>query len=149
MIDLDALIPGSAYFRWREALWLPKWGIHVFPTPEQHKNIILTARNVADPIRSLFNKPMQIHSWLRPSKYNDWKTVGGVEYGVGGSPGSQHILGKAIDFSIFTVSIDEIHAVLEPRLQSSSWRMERPDGKARVHVDWASVPSGGNRYFNP
>ncbi len=138
MIDLDALIPGSAYFRWREALHCPQWGVHVFPTTEQFKNIIHTAKYVADPIRSLFGKPIQIHSWLRPTKYNEL---------IKGSPISQHVMGKAIDFSIYTMTIDEIHAVLEPRLETSGWRMERPDGQQRVHVDWATVPKGGSRYF--
>lgn len=144
MIDLDALIPGSAYFRWRDALFLPTWKIYVYPSPEIYKNIIQTAKYVADPIRGVLNKPIQIQSWYRPELYNEWA----APHGVGGSKNSQHKLGKAIDFSVYTMSIDEIHSILEPRLSAHSWRMEKPDGKNRVHVDWATVPPGGNRYFN-
>lgn len=149
MIDLDSLIPGSAFFRWREAVWLPKWGIYGYPPPEIHANIIRCAKYVADPIRNLFGKPMQISSWYRPKNYNDWKTINGIEYGVDGAPDSSHLRGLAIDFTIYTVSIEEIHAVLAPRLETMGIRMERPDGKNRVHCDLAAVPHGGSRYFNP
>lgn len=92
---------------------------------------------------------MQITSWWRPKNYNDWKTIGGVEYGVGGAPDSSHMRGLAIDFTIYTVSIDEIHAVLAPRLETMGIRMEKPDGRNRVHCDLATVPNGGSRYFLP
>lgn len=144
MIDLDALIGTSKYFRWKEALWLPTWKIFCYPTPEIHKNIIYTAVNVADPIRDIFKKPMQIHSWYRPELYNDWDPP----HGVRGAQQSQHKFGKAIDFSIYTISIDEIHSVLEPRLEKLNIRMERPDGKNRVHIDWKKVLPGEDRYVH-
>lgn len=138
MIDLDSLIPGSKYFRWREILWCPKWSIHVYPTPEQHGNLIHLAQKM-DEIRDLFKKPIQVSSGLRPSVYNEL---------IGGSKASQHCLGKACDFSIFTMSIDEIHAVLEPRLEPLGIRMEKGTS-TWVHIDIANVMPGGSRYFLP
>ncbi len=149
MIDLDALIPGSKYFRWREALWLPKWGIYAYPDPVIHKNIITTASMIADPIRELFGQPMLITSWWRPHRYNEWGTVNGTEYGVSGSKGSQHVLGKAIDFTIYNVTLEEIHNELPKRLETMGIRMEQPDKQARIHCDWAPVLPGGSRYFKP
>lgn len=147
MIDLDSLIPGSKYFRWTEALYLPCWKIHGYPTPEVYKNIITTANQVADPIRELFDKPMLITSWWRPHNYNEWGTVNGVNYGVNGAKASQHTLGKAIDFIIYNVTLEEIHNVLPKKLESLKIRMEQPDNKPRIHCDWANVPPGGFRYF--
>jgi hypothetical protein len=147
-MDLDDFIPGSTFFRWREALWLPTWKIYVYPSPEIQKNIIYTAKNVADVIRGRFGKPMQILSWYRPELYNEWGMVNGTKYGISGAPGSQHVLGKAIDFKIYTISNDEVRAYLEPNLERLKIRMERPDGQDRIHVDWANVMPGGSRYFN-
>lgn len=147
MIDLDQLIPGSAFFRWREALFLPKWGICVYPPPDIHRNIISFAKNVADPIRNLIGKPIQVHSWYRPPNYNHWATISGVAYGVNGAPNSMHLSGRAFDFSVYTMSLDEIEAILKPRLENMGIRMEQPDGQQRIHVDDRKVFPGESRYF--
>lgn len=149
MLDLDSLIPGSAFFRWREALWLPKWRIYVYPSPEIYSNIIKFAKDVADPVRNIIGKPIQVTSWYRPTNYNAWGSVNGTEYGVGGAKNSMHCLGKAFDFSVYTMTIDEIHMILKPRLEAMNIRMEQPDGVNRVHVDSKTVQPGESRYFIP
>ncbi len=143
-INLDDFIPGSVHFRWRESLWLPTWGIYCFPTPEQEKNIIKVAQKM-DYIRNRFNKPITITSWLRPSKYNEWK----YPYGVSGAKASAHCEGKAVDFKILTIPCDEVRLDLSRQLEHLVIRMERADGQDRVHIDIRSVVLDGNRYFYP
>lgn len=139
MIDLDSLIPGSAFFRWREAVNLAQWGLFAYPPPDVHKNIIWAAKNIADPIRNLFDKPVQIHSWWRPKSYNEF---------INGAPDSQHMRGIAIDLSIYTISIDEIRAALTPRLDSMNIRLEL-NTPTWVHVDGKKVMPGESRLFSP
>lgn len=139
MIVLESPIDGSQYFRWAEALWLPKWRIHAFPTREQIENIREMAR-VMDLIRELLgSKPIKIHSWLRPDKYNEL---------VGGAIQSMHRLGGAVDFSPSAISCDEARSRLEPKLHELKIRMEDNPGSSWVHVD-IREPLAGKRFFLP
>jgi Peptidase M15 len=141
-INLNALIKGSTWFRWREALWLPKWGVHVFPTELQFQNIIRTAQKL-DIIRNRFQKPIQITSWLRPANYNQWPQP----YGISGSKMSSHIDGLAVDFIVSTVGSDKVREDLRPELERLGIRMESLD-TAHVHIDLRQ-PGGSGRFFIP
>lgn len=143
-MELDDLIDGSIYFRWREALWCPRWGVYVFPTPEQKQNIIKTAK-VMDAIRNRLGKPIVVTSWLRPNKYNEWS----FPYGVGGAKNSAHCEGKACDFQVVTMNCDEVRLLLLPLLPHLGIRMERLDGSNWVHIDIRNPGPEGNRYFYP
>lgn len=143
-INLDDFIPGCINFRWREALWLPTWAIYCFPTPEQQKNIIKVA-SVMDAIRNRFGKPIQVTSWLRPSRYNEWK----FPHGVGGAKASSHVEGKAVDFKVMTISCDEVRQELIPLLEHLNIRMEDLPGSNWVHIDCRSPGSEGKRFFMP
>ena len=101
-IDLEAKIPGSKYFLWKEALWLPQMQAYAVPTDFQQDCIIAQARAL-DKVRDHFGYAMIIHCWLRPEKYNKL---------VGGASQSRHLTGKATDFHIVSVSCDEVKKVL-------------------------------------
>jgi hypothetical protein len=144
MTSLDDLIPGSKYFRWREALWLQTWSIFVYPPPIVEQNIIKTT-SVMDQLRERFDKPILVTSFYRPAKYNEWKKP----YGVDGAKGSAHTEGKAVDFKVITIPNDVVRAELEPFLEHYGIRMEQDDQRDRVHIDIMKVLPGHARYFKP
>jgi uncharacterized protein YcbK (DUF882 family) len=139
MIDLDALIPGCVHFRWREFLWCEKWACHVYPTPEQHKNLIKIAQKM-DYLRNRIGKPIRITSGLRPFKYNEL---------IGGSKASAHCEGKACDFQpVIPSSIDEVRLITERALDHLGLRMEHHDATPTwIHVD--TKPPKNSRVFRP
>lgn len=137
-IDLNELIPGSKYFRWCEALWLPQWGIHCYPTDRQYLNILKTVTRF-DLVREYLDQPMFVTSWVRPKKYNDL---------IGGAFISAHIEGLAIDFQCHKIKPDRIREVLEPVLDDFNLRMEKLPGSNWVHID-GREPGPGGRYFEP
>jgi hypothetical protein len=139
MIDLDQLIPGSAFFRWREALWLDKWKLWAYPPPDVYANIIKCAKYVADPLRNYLGLPMVIDSWWRPPAYNQF---------IGGASDSQHVMGLAIDFRIPIMTPDQIRAKLINRLDSMGVRMEL-ETPTWVHVDMKQIGPGESRTFKP
>lgn len=80
----------SKYFKWSEALWLPKMKVFAFPNSEQVRNIKKLASNL-DKVRESFGRPIIITSWLRPPEYNAM---------IGGAPRSSHMNGLAVDFVV-------------------------------------------------
>lgn len=56
--------------------------------------------------KALGNVPMRINSWYRCRAHNQQ---------IGGAPNSQHLLGKAIDFSVKTLSPRTVQVTLRPR----------------------------------
>ena len=96
-IDLNQNIPGSCYFYWKEALWLPKVSAFAIPTKQQMSAIINQAQYL-DPIRKFFGEIIDVTSWLRPQLYNRL---------IDGAPDSSHLRGSATDFTIRNVSIEE------------------------------------------
>lgn len=138
-MNLEEIIPGAKHFRWQEALWLPRWSIHVFPNKEQIENIIHVASKM-ELIRSAFgDSPIKIHSWLRPEMYNRL---------VGGAIQSMHTKGGAVDFSHPHLKCDDIRELLLPKLSEWKIRVEDNPGSSWVHVD-IREPSGAGRFFKP
>ncbi len=141
-MELDRLIPRSEYFKWREFLWLDKWAIHCFPTPQQEANIIRTAQAMKA-IREYFNKPIIITSGVRPPKYN--KVIGGAIL-------SAHRFGMACDFVIKSYNSDNgcdyVRKQLEPHLEELQIRMEDKPRSNWIHID-TKDPTENGRYFKP
>lgn len=139
-IDLGDRIPGTRDFYWAEALWLPKWKIHVFPTEEQLINVT-NIGSVLQTIRNHYKKPVLIHSWVRPDLYNDF---------LGGKSQSWHKKGGAVDFSIASeeISIDEVRKFLEPKLVELNIRMELGT-PYHIHIDNRPVGQFEQRTFTP
>lgn len=139
LIDLDALIPGSVFFRWREALWCPQWGVCVFPNETQYENIVKSAKWFMDPIRNRLGKPIAVTSWLRPPVYNEL---------IKGAKSSAHIDGTAIDFQVVGMELNIARDVIRPELVRLNIRMEKDDGKPRIHLD-SRTPGPEGREFSP
>lgn len=139
-IALSEKIPGAKNFFWAEALWLPQWFVHVYPSEEQYENIIKVAGKLQY-VRNYYKAPIKVHTWLRPDIYNT--LVGGAEW-------SQHKKGSAVDFSLDSdkASMTCVRNMLEPKLEELGIRMELGTGK-HVHIDIKRVPEFGRRTFYP
>lgn len=129
----------STYFKWHEVLWLPKWGIHCFPTDEVRENLIQFFHEKIDPIRSYIDKPFIVVSGYRPRAYNDF---------IKGATLSQHCLGRAVDVRVEGMTGDALRMALRPVLERFKVRVEDLPGASWVHIDNGVVgPSG--RFFKP
>lgn len=137
-INIEELVPGCKYFRWKEVLYLNRWGIHVLPTDVQYLNLIKVCKK-ADLVRAYLDTPMTITSALRPTKYNEL---------IGGARFSHHKLGKALDFQCRKIKPDRIRELLEPVLDDFEIRMEDLPGSSWVHIDIAE-PGKTGRFFKP
>ena len=138
-IDIDELVPRSRNFRWKELLWLPRWGVHVIPTDRQYLNLLSVVESLEE-IRSLFGGvPMTVTSGLRPALYN--KLIRGATF-------SRHRSGEACDFMIFGMSSDKARKELKSRLGGLGIRVEDKD-TLHVHMDIADPGPRGKRYFKP
>lgn len=134
---------GPTTFLWTQALWLPTWAVHVFPTQEQESNILKVAPKL-QAIQALYpGRKIMVTSWLRPDLYNEWEKP----YGVGGALGSFHPKGGAVDFIVPGVACDEVRAMLEPKLEELQIRMENLPEAGWVHIDVAPVVY--SRFFKP
>jgi Peptidase M15 len=118
----------GSHFSWAEATRngerLPqntRYRGRIFPAATITTNIVRLAREL-DLVRAQFaNKPITIHSWLRPPLVN--KAVGGV-------PDSQHLLGWAADIEILGVAPREVARILTTR-----WRGGLGDSVSFTHLD--------------
>lgn len=137
LIDLKDKITDNFY--WYEALYQPKWLIHVLPDDGILQNIKLTAEKM-EHLRTFFgNRPISVTSWFRCKRYN-------AE--IQGAPGSLHTLGLACDFVIkgldcYYVQQELIKAIeiLQPL------RVELlPQSAGWVHID---LKREGPRTFKP
>lgn len=122
---LNQPIGGNINFKWKEALWLPKWGICAAPPPEIEDNIIMMANRLTF-IRNFFNRPLRVTSWYRPAVYN--VMIGGAQF-------SQHVQGLAVDFQVFDMESDAARSLLLPFLADYNIRMENLPGANWVHID--------------
>ena len=77
-------------------------GISNVPTPDQNQfvrgNIMLLVDNVLEPIREYIKTPMIINSGFRCRRLNDL---------VSGNESSQHLVGRAADFSTLSMTPKE------------------------------------------
>ncbi len=74
-------------------------GIYNTPSVVEIKNLTALCKNVLEPIRQHFNKPVYITSGYRSRKLN--KTIGGSKY-------SQHLKGEAADFVVKDTSVNKV-----------------------------------------
>jgi hypothetical protein len=101
------------------------------------KNNMITLCQKMEEIRAFLNCPMTVHCMFRSQQYNQ-EVVHAI-------PNDVHAQGLAIDFDCnATMTIDEVHAKLEPVLEQFGLRMER-NTPTWVHLDLH--PVGNARYF--
>jgi hypothetical protein len=139
--SLKENIDGCAWFKWHEALWLPRWNIYAVPKNDEIiKNIISTAK-IMDKIRIMFGQPIIVTSWYRPEQYNEL---------IGGAKKSSHLTGMACDFIISKHESNNVREILRKYLQNLNVRMERLD-TPHVHIDINCDRQMSNdaRYFKP
>jgi len=134
---LNSPIGDCKHFKWKEALWLPKWMIHALPSEDIARNIIETAHKMEN-IRAILGRPIMVTSWYRPDEYNSL---------VGGSKLSYHKQGLACDFVVRGWKSDAVREVLLEYLVRLDIRMEDMDGANWVHIDLGNVVN--ERFFIP
>lgn len=140
----------SKYFKVKEALFLPKWGIFHQPNESEQMAISLMAERM-DIIREYIEKPIIVLSWIRPDHVN----CPGSEYHlcdyndlVNGAPSSMHIYGSAVDWYC-SDSCDIVRFNIQFKLEQWGIRMERLPMSNWIHVDNKTVSQGMQRYFIP
>jgi hypothetical protein len=139
--NLNDNIKDCKFFKWREALWLPRWGIYGFPKNDEIiTNIEKTALKM-DKIRTMFGKSIIVTSWFRPELYNQL---------IGGAKKSSHITGLACDFLIEGHDSNAVREMLRKYLKDINIRMENKN-TVHVHIDLKCNESMSNelRYFKP
>lgn len=129
--DVYKKIPGSKYFTWHEALYLPRLNSHALPTEAEVQNIISLAIQL-DRVREYFGKPITITSWLRPLEYNKL---------IGGAPMSFHRSGLAVDFVIEGTPIQEAKLKLQNNKALWPYRGEFDT------TNWIHLDMGGDQWF--
>jgi uncharacterized protein YcbK (DUF882 family) len=125
-------------FRWREALYLPRWEIYAVPPKEVRQRILEFAPKVQK-ARNILGVPMLVMSWWRPKVYNPL---------VGGAPGSAHKEGGALDFIARGIGCDQVIEILYPHLEELGLRMEDKPKSNWVHLD-DRYPGPSGRFFKP
>lgn len=130
-VDLETNIQGSKYFKWKEALWLPQMNAYAVPSRLQQDYIVKQAKAL-DGVREYFGRPIQVHCWLRPTKYNEL---------VGGAPQSRHLLGDATDFTVLGMEHEEVKKIL----------MGNPDiyiGRGEIDTtNWIHLDTRDQKWF--
>lgn len=147
----DPNSPISVNFTVREALWLPSWGVYHTPSDAEKQNIFDMANKMEQVRSALGDHPINVNCWIRPTCVQcDSAKFQGRNYNaaVGGAPLSAHIAGKAVDFTVSTVTCDDARYMLTSDLETINLRMEKKPGSGWIHLgnDWAP---GKTRYFIP
>ena len=132
-VALSEKIPGSKYFTWGEALWLPSVEGYAAPDSAQQSNISRLAKEL-DRVREHFGRPMNVHSWLRPERYNQL---------IGGAKASLHRVGLAVDFSLIGLASSEVQKVLSTNKNLWAYRGELGT------VTWTHLDLGTGEWFYP
>jgi uncharacterized protein YcbK (DUF882 family) len=139
----------SKYFKWRELLYLPSWSCYHVPSEEEIVNLKQLAEKM-DEIREYLEKPIHVNCALRPQAANiPGNRMDGKDYNrlIGGAPNSAHVKGLAMDFTVSSITCDDVRHLLEPKLAEFNIRMEMKPGSNWVHLDL--YPPRPNRYFRP
>jgi uncharacterized protein (TIGR02594 family) len=133
--DFKAKIPGSKYFTWHEALYLPsdkRYATAAEATPTILQNIVKQAKAL-DKVREHFKRAMSVHCWLRPPAYNAK---------IGGASNSAHLRGTATDFHFEGLSAPEARKIL---LADKSIY----PGAGELDVSWMHLDLEHTAWFSP
>ncbi len=133
--NVDARIPGSKYFTWHEALYLPSWNRHC-NAGEVNPTILgrIVQQAIAlDRVRDHFGAGIVVHCWLRPPAYNK---------AVKGASASAHLEGWATDFHISGLTAAQVRQALQrdPTIYP---------GAGEMKVSWVHLDLRHKAWFNP
>jgi hypothetical protein len=104
---------------------------------EDGKNKLIALCQKMEEIRTLLDCPINVHCMFRSQKYN--------QQVVKAIPNDVHAQCLAADFDANSkYTIDEVHTILEPKLESLGIRMEK-NTDTWVHIDLHPVMNA--RYF--
>lgn len=137
----------TQHFAWSEFLYLPQWKVEHIPSEDEKANIILLV-NKMEEIRSLLNKPINIHCGIRPILNNKDSEYNGKDYNefVKGAKQSAHKIGLAADWDA-NEDCDITRAFLLPYLEQLNIRMENKEKSGWIHIDLEKP--NPNRFFIP
>lgn len=153
-MDFTQKIPGSKYFTWHEACFLPQWNTHHIPNELEQEAIIEHARRL-DAVRDFLGKPIKINCWIRPIMSNTEDSAhNGQNYNliVHGAVNSSHIPGQACDFEVSGISVDEVMKLIAPKLNSFQLSAENNgtvNGRNWIHLQSRPLSGMPWRIFNP
>lgn len=138
-------------FTVHEATYLPSWGVHHIPNEEEKKNIIEMAQKMEQVREYLGDKSINVNCWIRPNMVNcENPRYWGKNYNkaIGGADLSAHLTGKAVDFTVSSISCDEVRYLLQDQLEKLNLRMEKKPASMWIHLgnDWEPRKQ---RYFIP
>lgn len=139
--NLEDLIPGCEFFKWKEAILLPQWSIFAIPQDiVAYNNIVKTAQKM-DEIRKFLGQPIKITSFYRPEPYNQF---------IKGARLSAHREGLACDFLVKGMTSNEARVRLHPKLSEFNVRMEAIE-TVHVHIDLkvTRAMTEAERFFLP
>lgn len=154
LVPLEDYITNEKHFKWKEALWLPSLKCYHSPSKEEVANIKSLCLKL-DSVRKFIGKPFVIHCWIRPSKTKDESGKhNGINYNavVNGSKASSHIPGLAVDFHVEGMSVDEVMALIKPKLPEFTLAAENnsiSNGRNWIHLQNKILKDGTWRVFNP
>lgn len=141
----------SEHFTVHDATYLPTWRIYHQPSEAEKKAILETALKL-EQVRSLLERPLNVHCWIRPSSVNcpNAPSYHGRNYNalVGGAKNSPHIYGQAVDFNPLSMTCGDARAILVEHLSDLGIRMENIEGNW-VHIDTRCPLPGHPRFFRP
>lgn len=108
-----------------------RWGIDNKPNETVKANLLKTAE-LMEEVRRVCQKPITISSGYRCPELNRK---------IGGSMTSQHMTGRAVDFTASGLTIDEImQRIMQSDIDYDQLIAEYPESGGWVHISWSDKP---------
>lgn len=102
-------------------------GIRNVPTAEHIRNMEALCREVLEPVRAQFGRPVRITSGYRSAALNR---------AVGGAPTSQHRTGEAADFSVAGATQEQVHRWIVANLRFDQLILYK---SGRFHISYSAT----------
>lgn len=141
--------PISKYFKWHDALWMPKFNRPALEKDGLNDDILNRLSGlflIADQVVEFFDRPLVVHVAYRSEAYNTL---------IGGAPHSAHRAQKgteaAFDFHVLGKDCLAAQKMIleEGCLDRWGMRMENNGDAKWIHLDTREPLPGHPRYFLP
>ena len=123
----------SKHFSYNEATrsqTATRHGLENKPNAGQLQNMQLLAKEILEPIREHFKRPVFIGSWFRCFTLNKM---------IGGSETSQHTKGEAVDIDCDSRNVDIFHFIKDNLVfDQLIWEFGDDNNPAWIHVSFTS-----------